>query len=301
MLNTLELHIPTDYFATPRYKIGDTFYEVSFLRVTPELPSRQIIRIILSVLRSRPLLVKALDGTWVMYDTVQNNLRLIGSAPYFNRTTSLPTSLTELKIPRINGADAVVEDNMYPPFNEDVYGIIQYTIVNEEYLPPARIEVEGSFRAVQINTNGLLPLIAPSQSSAIRPLSPRTQSQNVPLSPRIGTLQSQNVTLSSSDNESLTQLSYQTLVKQLYGLPVEMPEFLIVNGLKVNFIPFSQVSSIQIDRYIIEPLLQPWAGPPGLSIDNPGNRILTIFGKNGLTYLVKALYDPVNNKIFSPI
>jgi hypothetical protein len=100
----------------------------------------------------------------------------------------------------------------------------------------------------------------------------------------------------SDDLHQLAQLSYETLVKRLYGLPVEMPQFLIVNGLKLNFIPFSEVSKIQIDRYIIEPLLQPWSGPP-----SSPNRIITIFAKNGMTYLVKAKYDQVSNQIFQPV
>ena len=103
-------------------------------------------------------------------------------------------------------------------------------------------------------------------------------------------------------DKQLHELSYETLVKQLYGLPVVIPEFLILNGLKVNFIPFSELSSIQIDRYIIEPLLQPWAGPPGSSSnDELPYRIITIFGKNGMTYLVKAKYDQNSNQIFPPI
>ena len=96
--------------------------------------------------------------------------------------------------------------------------------------------------------------------------------------------------------DQLAQQSYETLVKQLYGLPVTLPESLIVNGLRLEFIPFSQLNSIQIDRYIIEPLLQPWAGPPSSQ-----NRILTIFGKNGMTYLVKAMYNQATNKIFPPV
>ena len=94
----------------------------------------------------------------------------------------------------------------------------------------------------------------------------------------------------------LHQLSYETLVKQLYGLPVILPEFLILNGLKVNFVPFSQLNTIQIDRYIIEPLLQPWAGLP-----SSPNRIITIFGTNGITYLIKAKYDQSSNQIYPPV
>lgn len=94
----------------------------------------------------------------------------------------------------------------------------------------------------------------------------------------------------------LTQQSYETLVKQIYGLPVTLPESLIVNGLRLEFIPFSQLNTIQIERYIIEPLLQPWAGPPSTQ-----NRIITIFDRNGMTYLVKALYDQASGRIFPPV
>jgi len=94
----------------------------------------------------------------------------------------------------------------------------------------------------------------------------------------------------------LVQQSYETLVRQMYGLPVELPTSLIVNDLRLEFIPFSQLSTIQIERYIIEPLLQPWAGPP-----NTQNRIITIFDRNGMTHLVKAKYDQASGQIFPPV
>lgn len=62
-----------------------------------------------------------------------------------------------------------------------------------------------------------------------------------------------------------------------------MPEFLMIDGLRINFISFQEVSQNQIERYIV----QPWAGA---SYEAP-DRILTMFGKNGTTYLVKARYD----------
>ena len=95
---------------------------------------------------------------------------------------------------------------------------------------------------------------------------------------------------------TLSHESYETLTKQLYGIPVQLPEFLIINGLRTNFISFPEVPNLQIERFIIDPLLQPWAGPPGTS-----NRIITLFGRNGLTYLVKARLDPATNQIFPPI
>ena len=106
------------------------------------------------------------------------------------------------------------------------------------------------------------------------------------------------VTLSTEN--SLLKESYETLIKQLYGIPVQLPQFLIINGLRVEFISFQRITEMlsqgQIERYILDPLLQPWADPPTSS-----NRILTMFGKNGITYLVKARYDLTTNQIFAPV
>jgi hypothetical protein len=100
--------------------------------------------------------------------------------------------------------------------------------------------------------------------------------------------------------DDLFRQSYATFLKQLYGIPVQLPEYLIINGLRANFVPFQQITQMlsqnQIERFVLDPLLQPWAGPPVTT-----NRILTMFGKNGITYLVKAQYDPKQNQIFSPI
>lgn len=115
-------------------------------------------------------------------------------------------------------------------------------------------------------------------------------SQSMANLPNLETYSSQ-----ASSNMMLLQMSYETLIKQLYGIPLEpypVPEYLIINGLKVNFIPFQNVTNLQIERWIIDPVVQPWAGPPGTP-----NRIITIFTRNGLTYLVKARYDSVTNQV----
>jgi len=100
-----------------------------------------------------------------------------------------------------------------------------------------------------------------------------------------------------------SEKSYITLLSQLYGLPVEVPKFLILNDLKVDLIPFEKAAEMlsknQIERFILEPILQPWAGT--ISMDIVPNRIITMFGKNGITYLVKAKYDQTSNQIFPPI
>ncbi len=98
------------------------------------------------------------------------------------------------------------------------------------------------------------------------------------------------------NENNLAKESYDTLIKQLYGLPVQLPEYLIINGLRTNFIPFEQISQIQIARWILDPLVQPWAGPP-----TSPNRIITVFDTNEITYLVKARYDQATNQIFFPV
>jgi hypothetical protein len=103
---------------------------------------------------------------------------------------------------------------------------------------------------------------------------------SIGLSPGYPTLLEEELPFISQDLHP----SYEILLRQLYHLPIETPD---------NLILFSQLSSIQIARYEIDPLLQPYANSP--------NNIITIFAKNGTTYLVKARYDQTNNRIFSPV
>jgi hypothetical protein len=115
-----------------------------------------------------------------------------------------------------------------------------------------------------------------------------------------------NFELSRSTNSylesqyNLLLMSHNTLVKQLYNLRVELPQRLVINGLTSNFISLNKIIDMLqrnlIERYIIDPLLQPWAGIPGTT-----NRIITFFGKDGITYLVKARYDQTNNILYPPI
>ena len=85
----------------------------------------------------------------------------------------------------------------------------------------------------------------------------------------------------------------EQIYEMLKSVYVKLPEYLIINGLKVNFMSFQQISDMliqnQIERYIIDPILQPLVQPP--------YSILTFFNKNGITYLSKVKYDQVNNRI----
>lgn len=129
------------------------------------------------------------------------------------------------------------------------------------------------------------PQIQIPPQTQVRPQSPQS-----PQHPQPPQLQPQ------SQPDTLTTDVLRALVVQLYGIPVQLPEYLVINGLRVNFVPFAQIASMlsqnQIERYIIDPLLQPFAGSPGTPY-----RIFTFFGKNGITYLVKARYDTQTNQI----
>ena len=98
------------------------------------------------------------------------------------------------------------------------------------------------------------------------------------------------------NDNMLTLLSYETLLKQLYDLSFIVPEYIIINRLKIYFIPFEQLANIQIIKYEINPLLQPWSSVPYIA----ENKIITIFTNNE-TYLIKAQYNVQTNQIYPPI
>jgi hypothetical protein len=99
--------------------------------------------------------------------------------------------------------------------------------------------------------------------------------------------------------DPLLKESFDMLMRQIYNLPIELPSFLIIEGQQIPFINFSQagklLSSGQINKYTLEPILQPWAGHPFLN-----NRIITLFDVNGNKYLVKASYNAKTGQIFAP-
>ena len=212
-----------------------------------------------------------------------------------------------LKIPLPNGIDLDGQFEVLPLHP------IDNTIVEERriYGEVLNIDTTPPITYDQV----LHSLNNPQEPEITPPPSPRTQAHNdealralenlLRTMPRLGIPNTENIVPSSQDQREedinpLFKQSYETLLKQLYDLPVEVPEYLIVNGLRVSFIPFQQISQMlsqnQIERYILDPMLQPWVGPP-----NSPNRIVTMFGKNGITYLIKARYDPQSNQIYPPM
>lgn len=106
----------------------------------------------------------------------------------------------------------------------------------------------------------------------------------------------------TSKTLSIYEQSFQTFIGQLYGFPLQLPSSLNINGTNIQFIDYNQagqfLSSGQVVDYLLDPVLQPWAGLP--SSYNP-NRILLLIMRNGYNYLLKAQYDPVTRRIFPPI
>lgn len=102
------------------------------------------------------------------------------------------------------------------------------------------------------------------------------------------------------EEPSLHRQSVETLMRQLYGLPVTLPQELTVNQLQTPFVTFDRavelIQSGRVQRFTLDPLLQPWAGPP-----TSPNRIVTLILNDGTTVLVRAHYNPINNNIMPPV
>lgn len=83
-------------------------------------------------------------------------------------------------------------------------------------------------------------------------------------------------------------------IKVIFTLSPNVPHKVIP---KVNLTPFEVINTLstlgQLEKYVINPNLQHLAGT--------GNTIITIFGKTGPIYHVKAIYDPVIHQIFPPV
>lgn len=298
-MQSFDVYLPEDTSQMPQYKIENRYYRVDTLERVPQEVSTFAFGMFPGILNSKPLLVRKTNGReWILFDTDDTELRKLGSSNYF---TSSGPFLPPIEMKILNTQDRILdgfENTNLPPFDPRIKSMIENAIASNRPLPVAddTVVLDPEIRmyvAYPINLQ-----VTSSQLAG----QPRIHEEIGQLRTQTTSNQVQNISTFSQPEKDLHQLSYETLVKQLYGIPVGLPDFLILNGLKVKFIPFSQLNTIQIERYIIEPLLQPWAGPPlEKSGNTPVNRILTIFGKNGMTYVVKALYDPNSNQIYSPV
>jgi hypothetical protein len=158
---------------------------------------------------------------------------------------------------------------------EQMFGKIHQVYSLKVPLPNGQ-EINGVFQSLPLR-----PL-----DDAIERLLSRFESQDVYEHQILEFLNSQN---SEVVNNPLFEKSYENLVRHLYKLPAD--------GIKDNLVTFQQISEMlsrnQIERFVIDPLSQ--------SLTNPPNNVLTMYGKDGMIYLVKAKYDPIKNQILPPI
>ena len=88
-----------------------------------------------------------------------------------------------------------------------------------------------------------------------------------------------------NQDQSLSLGSYTDVLSTLYNFPQASPT-------NLQFTPLEQIQASNIQRYEIEPLLQPLAGHP-----NSPNRIITLYYKDGSKHYVKGRYNPETNRI----
>lgn len=100
------------------------------------------------------------------------------------------------------------------------------------------------------------------------------------------------------EHDPFLKQTLENLIRQIYGLPVETPEVVIMNNFRKRFITYPEaienLQRCQILKYLIEPLLQSYVSPNGRT------RVISLFDKNGAIYLVKAIPDLTNNQILAP-
>ena len=85
------------------------------------------------------------------------------------------------------------------------------------------------------------------------------------------------------------------------GIP--LPEYVVVNGVRVNLKTFDNVKRLianeAITGHTIDPNLQVWVRVEKNLLKR--NRIVTLFGRDGMVYYVKAQYDPITQSILPPL
>ena len=211
------------------YEIGRKYYRAYTLTFENIVAIKNRIKIDLSTLTSKPLLLITSDGA-ILLMTDGDQVRIIGSS--FNALDQPIINIRPLKVPDLSS-----------------YSSVEQLLFNLPELNLPEFNLERLHEIQTIVENG--PIL------------------------------------------------YDQLISSLIEtLPiVNNNDSIILHGLKVNFIPFEEIANLlsqnQIERYIIDPSLQYLTIAP--------NVVLTMFRKNGLTYLVKARYDQRSNQIFPPV
>lgn len=104
------------------------------------------------------------------------------------------------------------------------------------------------------------------------------------------------VQLANESNLRVEQITVQPDIGPRIDPKTGFPEFVLIHGLRVGFIRFSEFKRMyrakKIFRYMIDENVQKLAQNP--------NTFITVFGVNGITYLLNAFYDKEKNLIHPP-
>jgi hypothetical protein len=267
-------------FSTNELRVfGNTIFTQTFIQNAVQILS--IRNLINRQLTSEPILLLTIRNEYIIVTLNGNYINIVMESSTDARNQDIERILS-LKVPDINNIIPGRVYDLLPRLNLPPSDLL------EEYLGDLRND-RGVSTFSEINIQEPISLLPNSELEEI--YSPLENEQP---------LEHEAETQRSIITDNLFKESYETLLKRLYGIPIQLPDFLIINGIRVNFASYQQIiqmlSHNQIEHFVLDPLLQPWAGPP-----DSLNRILILFGRNGLTHLVKARYDLQTNQIFPPV
>ena len=209
-----------------------------------------------STLSSEPILVYTQNG-WVILVSRNNTAVVVASSPpqAINQPTENVISLIVPNISNISTSNVErLERIQLPPFNPDL--LLQIENIVRQHSPlyitswmrnneiPSMGEYYPNLSGLNIISNqpahmvsGVMPIEQSIDTREwVRP--PQIEQEIRNQNQRSSTEEVLNQTNIRNDE---TKQSYETLLKQLYGIPVQLPESLVINGLKVNFVPFEQI------------------------------------------------------------
>lgn len=202
-----------------------------------------------------------------------------------------------------NYYDARTLDRTYESYNT-LYKIANVTVFNQYNYPLIYAQVEGGALLLSFDNTGLHEIRGANNVSTIK----GHRSNNV-YRYIIVQLPDAEAIPNLSDLPNLPARKLKSLPQQLIDLLDRQPKVSVLldkaqkiaqNEAMINpeyhFIPFEQITQMitqnQIANWTIDPNLQSSVGI------GSNYRIFTFFGNNGMTYLVKARYDPQTNQIF---
>jgi hypothetical protein len=93
---------------------------------------------------------------------------------------------------------------------------------------------------------------------------------------------------------------YRSPLEPIKLSDIKLKEYVVINGTKHNLTSYNDIRNLvisgNISHHVVDPSLQVW-----ITDSSKGNRIVTLFGKNGMIYYIKAQYDPISRTMLPAI